>query len=209
MADSLSKLTLNLKEWNKQVYGYIITKKRHLVCKIVNVQSRMDFSCSNNLAQVDLNLKQDLENVLHHEELLYKQKVRRLWTVLLISLYSVLYKLVMKVHVFHSKYHLKKDLPDCIARDISSFLWRSLSKIWLSDDVIQLIKGIPPLHPSAGSDKISWSHTSVGVFQSNEALKADDKGSFKSLVEEDSFEDLIFLNTDGAVQLESGNAAAG
>ncbi|MBA0758071.1 hypothetical protein Gotri_021098 [Gossypium trilobum] len=34
------------------------------------------------------------------------------------------------VCVLRSKYHLKEDLSDCIARDRSSFLWRSLSKIW-------------------------------------------------------------------------------
>ncbi|MBA0575382.1 hypothetical protein Golob_024045 [Gossypium lobatum] len=34
------------------------------------------------------------------------------------------------------------------------------------------------------------------------------KGSFKPPVEEESFEDSIFLNTDGVVQLESGNATA-
>ncbi|KAK5777236.1 hypothetical protein PVK06_045203 [Gossypium arboreum] len=39
-------------------------------------------------------------------------------------------------------------------------------------------------------------------------LKADVKGSFKSTIEEESFEDPIFLNTDRAVQIEIGNAAA-
>ncbi|MBA0651924.1 hypothetical protein Goklo_019217, partial [Gossypium klotzschianum] len=41
------------------------------------------------------------------------------------------------------------------------------------------------------------------------ALKAYFKGSFKLLVEEESFEDLFFLNTDGVVQLESENATSG
>ncbi|KAA3469999.1 Endonuclease/exonuclease/phosphatase [Gossypium australe] len=82
MADSLSKLTLNLKEWNKQVYGQITTKKRHIVRKIANIQNRMDLSSSNRLAQVDLILRQELENVLHHEELLWKQKARCDWLYL-------------------------------------------------------------------------------------------------------------------------------
>ncbi|KAK5802899.1 hypothetical protein PVK06_030528 [Gossypium arboreum] len=79
MADSLSKLTLNLKEWNKQVYGHITSKKRHLVHKIANVQSKMDVSGSNQFAQEDLSLRQELENVPHHEELLWKQKARYDW----------------------------------------------------------------------------------------------------------------------------------
>ncbi|MBA0675013.1 hypothetical protein Goari_016580, partial [Gossypium aridum] len=40
-------------------------------------------------------------------------------------------------------------------------------------------------------------------------LRADFKGSFKPPVEKKSFEDSIFLNTDGVVQLGFGNAAAG
>ncbi|KAH1055550.1 hypothetical protein J1N35_033615 [Gossypium stocksii] len=39
--------------------------------------------------------------------------------------------------------------------------------------------------------------------------RADFKGNFKPPVEEKSFENSIFLNIDGAVQLQSGNAAAG
>ncbi|MBA0725469.1 hypothetical protein Golax_022057 [Gossypium laxum] len=33
------------------------------------------------------------------------------------------------VHVFRAKYQMKDDLPDCIAWDKSSFLWKSLLKI--------------------------------------------------------------------------------
>lgn len=36
--------------------------------------------------------------------------------------------------------------------------------MWLSEDVIQLIKSIPPPHPSERPDKISWSHTSSRAF---------------------------------------------
>ncbi|KAH1039357.1 hypothetical protein J1N35_041100 [Gossypium stocksii] len=79
MVDSLSKLTLNLKEWNKQIYEHMTTKKRHLVHKIDNIQSRMDFSGLNCFSQVDLSLRQELENVLHHEELFWKQKARCDW----------------------------------------------------------------------------------------------------------------------------------
>ncbi|MBA0750815.1 hypothetical protein Gogos_002200, partial [Gossypium gossypioides] len=239
---------------------------------------------------------------------------------------------VLWVRVLRSKYHLKEGLPDYIAQNRSSFLWRSLSKVWpllrenlfwsvwLSDDVIQLIKGIPPPNPFTGPDKISWllsnvervrrgltvdpssticgfhsedilhilrdcdvakdvwnqvipgnclsnffSNNSQGwllgnlqnnsmvheegsswaclfglliwrlwknrnlfIFQGRSwslreivqvslswvnqlfsALRADFKGNFKPPVEKESFEDLIFLNTDGAVQLGSRNAAAG
>ncbi|MBA0778213.1 hypothetical protein Gotri_006107, partial [Gossypium trilobum] len=38
-------------------------------------------------------------------------------------------KKALWVHVVRSKYQMTEDLPNCIARDRSSFLWRSLSKI--------------------------------------------------------------------------------
>lgn len=39
-----------------------------------------------------------------------------------------------------------------------------LFQVWFPEDVIQLIKGIPPPHPFASPDKISWCCTSAGVF---------------------------------------------
>ncbi|KAK5824615.1 hypothetical protein PVK06_019396 [Gossypium arboreum] len=39
----------------------------------------MDYSSSHHLDQVDLSLCQELESVLHHEELFWKQKVRCDW----------------------------------------------------------------------------------------------------------------------------------
>ncbi|MBA0726628.1 hypothetical protein Golax_002444, partial [Gossypium laxum] len=50
---------------------------------------------------------------------------------------------------------------------------------------------------------LSW------VNQLFSALSADFKGNFKPPVEKETFEDPIFLNTDWALQLGSGNAAAG
>ncbi|XP_016728981.1 uncharacterized protein [Gossypium hirsutum] len=169
-----------------------------------------------------------------------------------------------------------------------------LFQVWLSDDVIQCIKGILPPYPSAGVDKISWSHTSNGGFSVKSAyrmlnegdwkpkdkkwksvwkllgphrvriiawfvkkdpvglafldfmfgaygrtvtfsffkenlgarerlfkfflswtkqlfsiLKVDAKRSFNCTIEEEPFEDPIFLTIDGAVQIETGNGAVG
>ncbi|MBA0841108.1 hypothetical protein Goarm_003622 [Gossypium armourianum] len=99
------------------------------------------------------------------------------------------------VHVLRSKYHLKEDLPNCIAWDRSSFLWRSLSK-----DTSMVYE--------EGSSWDCLFGLLIWRLWKN-PLRVDFKGSFKPPIEEESFEDLIFLNTDGAVQLESKNAAAG
>ncbi|KAA3474394.1 putative Transposon TX1 [Gossypium australe] len=72
MSKSIGKLTHELKDWTKYVYGYITTRKRDLIKRIANIQRKRDLS-------VDLSLCQELEDALHHEELLWKQKARCDW----------------------------------------------------------------------------------------------------------------------------------
>ncbi|XP_040934435.1 uncharacterized protein [Gossypium hirsutum] len=79
IAESLGKFTHDLKYWNKHVYCYITTRKRDLIKRIANIQRKRDFFGFLYLNQVDLSLRQELENVLHHEELLWKQKAMCDW----------------------------------------------------------------------------------------------------------------------------------
>lgn len=79
MAETLRKLTHELKDWNKHVYGHITTRKRDLFKRIANIQKERDISGSIHLNHVDLSLRQELEDVLHHEELLWKQKAKCDW----------------------------------------------------------------------------------------------------------------------------------
>ncbi|MBA0831051.1 hypothetical protein Goarm_015541, partial [Gossypium armourianum] len=76
------------------------------------------------------------------------------------------------------------------------------------DNKLNIFKVEIPYSQGLGARKIvqvslSWAN------QLFSALKTYFKGSFKPPVEEESFEDSIFLNTDGVVQLESENATAG
>ncbi|KAK8345153.1 hypothetical protein V6Z12_A07G128700 [Gossypium hirsutum] len=92
---------------------------------------------------------------------------------------------------------MKDFLPANIAKAESSFLWKSLSKVWtlllgnlvwpvgdgdgswnlnflqtlLLEDIISYIIGIPPPHPAEGSDRLSWRHTSSGAFSVRTAHK--------------------------------------
>ncbi|MBA0828453.1 hypothetical protein Goarm_013125, partial [Gossypium armourianum] len=74
------------------------------------------------------------------------------------------------------------------------------SVVWLPNDLIQLIVGIPPRHPFEGFDRLSWHHTSTGAF----SIK-----SYEFSIEEQLTRGWTFLNTDGAVQMESGDATVG
>ncbi|KAL1165083.1 hypothetical protein V6Z11_A06G108100 [Gossypium hirsutum] len=71
--------TRELMDWNKMVYRHITTRKRSLIKELTKIQKFMDFSGSNRLAKVKLKTRQELETVLCHEELLWKQKARCDW----------------------------------------------------------------------------------------------------------------------------------
>ncbi|KAH1096692.1 hypothetical protein J1N35_013613 [Gossypium stocksii] len=78
-ADTLGKFTQKLNEWNKKFYSNIINRKRDLIKRISNTQRKSDYSGSYHLNQEDLALRQELENLLHHEKLLWRQKARCDW----------------------------------------------------------------------------------------------------------------------------------
>ncbi|KAG8498856.1 hypothetical protein CXB51_005701 [Gossypium anomalum] len=79
MTNPLTMFTHDLKEWNKSVYGHISARKKILVKELTKIQRIIDCSGSNRLAKVELKIQQELENVLRHEELLWKQKARCDW----------------------------------------------------------------------------------------------------------------------------------
>lgn len=56
---------------------------------------------------------------------------------------------------------------DCLLSDIiieEGFWNLDLLRLWLLDDILRHIVSIPPPHSSASSDRISWVHTSNGIF---------------------------------------------
>ncbi|KAA3480824.1 Retrovirus-related Pol polyprotein LINE-1 [Gossypium australe] len=79
MADSLSDFTSHVKDWNRPTYGYISTRKRHLLYSLGNIQKAMEQSNSRPLANLEMEIRDELESVLNHEELLWRQKARCDW----------------------------------------------------------------------------------------------------------------------------------
>ncbi|KAH1039339.1 hypothetical protein J1N35_041082 [Gossypium stocksii] len=83
----------------------------------------------------------------------------------------------------------------CLFGLIIWHLWKNCNlsifqgRSWSTKDIIQV--------------SLSWANQFFSV------PKADVNVNFKSTIEEDAFEDLIFLNTDGVVQIETENVAAG
>ncbi|KAH1048009.1 hypothetical protein J1N35_038793 [Gossypium stocksii] len=79
MANSLLDFTSHVKDWNRSVYGFIGTRKRQLLRSLGNFQKAMDWSSSSRLAELEMEVRDELENVLNHEELLWRQKARCDW----------------------------------------------------------------------------------------------------------------------------------
>lgn len=53
-------------------------------------------------------------------------------------------------------------------------------KIWLLNDVIRRIVGVPPLHPSEGTNKVVWCHTSIGAFSIKSAYRVLNEESWSA-----------------------------
>ncbi|KAH1063489.1 hypothetical protein J1N35_028476, partial [Gossypium stocksii] len=75
----------------------------------------------------------------------------------------------------------------CLRKNRNLFTFQE--RFWSSREIIQT--------------SISWANQLFSI------LKANVKGRSINPIERESFEDLIFLHTDGAVQLDSGNASFG
>ncbi|KAL1178795.1 hypothetical protein V6Z11_A03G118300, partial [Gossypium hirsutum] len=77
-----SESTDQVKRWNKIVYGHIPTRKRFLTKKLHNIEIERSKRNSTFLSQIEIEVREDLENVLYHEEILWRQKARCDWLTL-------------------------------------------------------------------------------------------------------------------------------
>ncbi|KAG4214533.1 hypothetical protein ERO13_A01G127601v2 [Gossypium hirsutum] len=76
VSDNLEHFQEVVERWNKNVYGNIFARKKKLVYKLERVQRILDMCFSLRLRSREIEIRQDLEEVLGHEELLWFQKSR-------------------------------------------------------------------------------------------------------------------------------------
>ncbi|KAA3462705.1 hypothetical protein EPI10_029167 [Gossypium australe] len=67
MYSSLNQLTANLKVWNKNVNGHIGVRKQKLMKSLSSIQMKLE-------EHIQMSIREELENVLSHGVLLWKQK---------------------------------------------------------------------------------------------------------------------------------------
>ncbi|XP_019177850.1 PREDICTED: uncharacterized protein LOC109173044 [Ipomoea nil] len=76
---NLKALTKQLGEWNKQVFGNIHQRKRCVLARLSGVQRCLAIQQRANLISLDRKLRQELNEILHQEELLWFQRSREEW----------------------------------------------------------------------------------------------------------------------------------
>ncbi|KAA3466548.1 putative Transposon TX1 [Gossypium australe] len=76
VSDNLDHFQKVVERWNKNVYGNIFARKKKLVYKLERVQRILDMCFSSRLHSREIEIRQDLEEVLRHEEILWFQKSR-------------------------------------------------------------------------------------------------------------------------------------
>ncbi|KAA3482563.1 LINE-type retrotransposon LIb DNA [Gossypium australe] len=68
-----------VKDWNRDVYGFLGNRKRKLMKSLNNIQKDLERSSTTYLIKKNEEIRNDLENILEHEDLLWRQKARCDW----------------------------------------------------------------------------------------------------------------------------------
>ncbi|MBA0818914.1 hypothetical protein Gohar_025516 [Gossypium harknessii] len=79
MVESLNNFTFFAKDWNRNIYGFLGTRKRNLMRSLNNIQKTLEHFSSTYLAGKELEIRDELENVLDHKDLLWRLKARCDW----------------------------------------------------------------------------------------------------------------------------------
>ncbi|KAH1107994.1 hypothetical protein J1N35_011762 [Gossypium stocksii] len=79
MFDALNNFTQSVKVWNRDVYGFLGARKRELMRSLNNIQRVLANSNSISLVKKEIEIRDQLENILDHEDMLWKQKARCDW----------------------------------------------------------------------------------------------------------------------------------
>ncbi|XP_019189720.1 PREDICTED: uncharacterized protein LOC109184127 [Ipomoea nil] len=70
-----------LTSWSREAFGSVEGRKKILLARIGGIQRQQDFSYHNGLRQLEKKLRQELDEVLYQEELMWFQRSREEWIV--------------------------------------------------------------------------------------------------------------------------------
>ncbi|CAL1356637.1 unnamed protein product [Linum trigynum] len=78
---ALQDLSSKLQVWNKEVFGNIFQKKKRLANKLHSLETLNERNPSTSSLEEEKKVREDLEDVLWQEEILWLQKSRANWTI--------------------------------------------------------------------------------------------------------------------------------
>lgn len=73
------RLAVVLDSWNKTIFGNVFHRKKRILARIKGVQDRMTYQVRPEWIKLDKKLRQELEEVLFQEELIWFQRSREEW----------------------------------------------------------------------------------------------------------------------------------
>lgn len=79
MGSNLEFLKSVLQDWNKNVYGNIVVRKKELIRELEHIQRILEFRSSLQLCSRETEIWKEIDIVLKHEEVLWFQKFRSVW----------------------------------------------------------------------------------------------------------------------------------
>ncbi|KAK8570774.1 hypothetical protein V6N13_103178 [Hibiscus sabdariffa] len=82
LSETIISFTKVADTWNKTIFGYIGSKKRMIMARLRGVQKALCTKTSRFLTKLESELLLDLEKLLDHDELLWRQKSRTDWILL-------------------------------------------------------------------------------------------------------------------------------
>ncbi|XP_019178889.1 PREDICTED: uncharacterized protein LOC109174052 [Ipomoea nil] len=72
-------MATKLKKWNRTVFGNIHSRKRKLERRLEGIQKSLDGMQHRGLIKLERKIRQEFEDVLHQEEILWFQQAREEW----------------------------------------------------------------------------------------------------------------------------------
>lgn len=79
ISQALQQLSVDLQTWNRDTFGNIFQQKRALMARIAGIQKVLSTRSDRRLMGLEMKLKQELEETLNREEMLWYQKSRIDW----------------------------------------------------------------------------------------------------------------------------------
>lgn len=79
LQEKIKKTGEFLTSWNKKSFGNIHKKKRRLEARLNGIQRKLDFQRHGGLIKLEAKIRDELEEVLYQEELLWYQRSREEW----------------------------------------------------------------------------------------------------------------------------------